>query len=594
MSRFTSRLLAASCFIIISTAVFAAEQPIVVTATRTAQIADETLAPVIVIDRAQIEQSQATDVVDLLRGHAGLDVGRNGGPGQPASLFMRGTDSNHVLVMVDGVKINPGTIGGAALQNIDPNLIERIEIVKGPRSALYGSEAVGGVINIITRRATTGLNSSAYVGAGRYETRKAGVGLHKGGNDYRAGINVAYTDTAGYPTRTASDIASAYDNLSLNLYGGKTFGDTHVELSHWQASGTSNYLDFFLTSISQDYANRTTALSIDSTLRDNWTTTLRLSQAVDNIDQNQTSDYAHTRRDALDWQNNLQLTTAQLLTAGLYFSKEHTASSAFGSGFTDNTKVKALFAQDDLNLGQHRLLLAARYTDHDAFGSRATWDAEYGYHLSADTRFSAAVGTAFRAPDATDRFGFGGDPNLSPETSRNIELSLHHKLNDKQSVALSAFDNRITNLIEYDLAINRLINVGRARIRGIEASYDIQARPWGAHIEAIAQNPRDEVNHDPLARRAKRTLSASLFYDMDRYRVGADWLATTKRKDSPFSSVYNAGYGLVNLTAQTRLNPQWTLQGRVENLTDKHYTLADGYNTTGRSLYVELRYGRKS
>ena len=594
MSPIALRPLAACCFIFISSAAFGAEQAIVVTATRTAEIADESLAPVIVIDRAQIEQSQATDVVELLRGHAGLDIARNGGPGQAASLFMRGTDSNHVLVMVDGVKINPGTIGGAALQNIDPDLIERIEIVKGPRSALYGSEAVGGVINIITRRATTGLDSNAYAGTGRYETRKAGIGLHKGGDVYRAGIDIGYTDTAGYPSRTTSDIASAYDNLSLNLYGGKTFGDTHVELSHWQAGGTTDYLDFFLAPVSQDYANRTTALSIDSTLRDNWTTTLRLSRAVDNIDQNQTSDYAHTRRDALDWQNDLQLTTAQLLTAGLYFSMEHTASSVFGSGFTDNTKVKAVFAQDDISLGQHRLLLAARYTDHDAFGGRATWDAEYGYHLSKHTRFSAAAGTAYRAPDATDRFGFGGDPNLNPETSRNIELGLHHHFSAQQSLSMSVFDNRIKDLIEYDLATSKLMNIGRARIRGIEASYDVQARPWGAHIEAIAQDPHDETNDEPLARRARSTLTASLFYDTGRYRVGTDWLATTKRKDSPFSSIYNAGYGLVNLTALTRLNKQWTLQGRVENLTDKNYTLADGYNTAGRSLYVELRYGHKS
>ena len=239
MSLIALRPVAAGLLFICSVAV-AAEKPIVVTATRTAQIADESLASVIVIDRAQIAQSQAADVAELLRGHAGLDIGRNGGPGQPTSLFMRGTESNHVLVMVDGVKINPGTIGGAALQNIDPELIERIEIVKGPRSALYGSEAVGGVINIITRRAVTGLDGNAYVGAGRYGTRKAGAGLHKGGGDYRAGIDIGYTDTAGFPTRTASDIASAYDNRSLNVYGGKTFGDNHVELSHWQAGGTSN------------------------------------------------------------------------------------------------------------------------------------------------------------------------------------------------------------------------------------------------------------------------------------------------------------------------------------------------------------------
>ena len=592
MSSVALRPVAAGLLFISSVAV-AAEQPIVVTATRTAQIADESLASVIVIDRAQIVQSQAADVAELLRGHAGLDIGRNGGPGQPTSLFMRGTESNHVLVMVDGVKINPGTIGGAALQNIDPELIERIEVVKGPRSALYGSEAVGGVINIITRRAVTGLNGNAYAGAGRFETRKAGAGLHKGGGDYRAGIDVGYTDTAGFPTRTASDIASAYDNRSLNLYGGKTFGDTHIELSHWQAGGTSNYLDFFLAPISQDYANRTTALSIDSTLRDNWTATLRLSRAVDNIDQIQSSDYAHTRRDALDWQNNLQLTTAQLFTAGLYFAREHTASTVFGSGFTDNTKTKSLYAQDDMSFGHHRLLLAARYSDHDAFGHHTTWDGEYGYHFNPRTRFSAAIGTAFRAPDATDRFGFGGDPNLESETSRNIELSAHHDMTKMQSVALSIFDNRIKNLIEYDLASSKLMNIGRAHIRGIEASYDIQVRAWGVHVEAIAQNPKDELSGEQLARRAKRTLTASLSYASDRYRLGADWLITGRRKDSAFSSVYNAGYGLVNLTAQLQLTKQWTLQGRVENATDKQYTLADGYNTAGRSLYVELRYRHK-
>jgi vitamin B12 transporter len=594
MSRCTPRLLAVSCLILISNTVFAAEQPIIVTATRTAQIADESLAPVIVIDRTQIVQSQASDVAELLRSHAGLDIARNGGPGQPASLFLRGTESNHVLVMVDGVKINPGTIGGAALQNIDPDLVERIEIVKGPRSALYGSDAVGGVINIFTRRAATGLDSNAYVGAGRYETRKAGVGLHKGGHDYRAGIDVGYTDTVGFPSRTTSDIASGYDNRSLNLYGGKRFGNTNVELSHWQAGGTSHYLDFFLAPLSQDYANRTTALSVDTTLQDNWTTTLRLSQAVDNIDQNQSSDYDHTRRDTLDWQNNLQLNAAQLLTAGLYFSREHTSSSVFGSGFSDNTKTKALYAQDDMNFGQHRLLLAARYSDNDAYGHHATWDGEYGYHFSPRTRFSAAIGTAFRAPDATDRFGFGGDPNLSAETSRNIELGLHQRLTEHQSLALSAFDNRINNLIEYDLATSKLMNIGRAQIRGVEASYDIQARPWGAHIEAIAQDPKDKVSGEPLARRAKHTLTASFFHDTGRYRVGVDWLVTSKRKDSPFSNIYNAGYGLVNLTAQTQLSKQWALQGRVENLTDKNYTLADGYNTAGRSLYVELRYGRMS
>lgn len=568
-----------------------AETPIIVTATRTAQIADQSLAPVIVIDRDQIVQSQAVDVAELLRKHAGLDIARNGGPGQATSLFLRGTDSNHVLVMVDGVKINPGTIGGAALQNIDPDLIERIEIVKGPRSALYGSEAVGGVINIMTRRAASDLSGAAYAGAGRYDTRKAGASLHMAGEGSRLGMDMAYTDTAGFPARTASDYANGYDNRSINLYGGKRLGNIDVEISHWQAEGTSDYLDFFLAPVSQDYANHVTALNLAAAPSDSWSTTLHLSQAQDDIDQHDSNDYAHTRRDTLDWQNNLQLDTDQLLTAGLYAARDRTSSSVFGSGFREITNTRAIFAQDDLSHGQHRILLAARFTDHDAFGGHITWDGEYGYHFTDRTRFSAAIGTAFRAPDATDRFGFGGDPTLNPETSRNVELGLHHHLDAQQTLAVSIFNNRIKDLIEYDLNANKMMNIGRARIRGIEAVYDIQARPWAVHVEAIAQNPEDTINNEPLARRAKRTLTASLSYDVGRYCFGADWLATSRRKDSPFSDIHNPGYGLLNLTARAAISSRWTLQARLENAADQHYTLADGYNTAGRSFYAELRYG---
>ncbi len=146
-------------FPLVSVAAPAAEPEIIVTATRRAQSADEALAAVTVITRAEIEAAQAQDLAELLRFHAGLDIGRNGGAGQPASLFLRGTESNHTLVLLDGVRLNPGTIGGAPWQNLDPNLIERIEIVRGPRSSLYGPDAIGGVIQIFTRRAAAA-NSS--------------------------------------------------------------------------------------------------------------------------------------------------------------------------------------------------------------------------------------------------------------------------------------------------------------------------------------------------------------------------------------------------------------------------------------------------
>jgi len=595
MSRCDARSLATYCLLLVSGAAWGDEQPLIVTATRTEEIADAALAPVIVIDREQIEQSQASDVAELLRSYAGLDISRNGGPGQATSLFLRGTNSNQTLVMVDGVKINPGTIGGPDLQNIDPNLIQRIEIVEGPRSALYGSDAIGGVINIITRRgAAQGLSGDAYAGAGRYATYKAGAGLHDTGNDYRAGVDVGYTDTSGFPARTGSAVNSGYTNTSVSLSGSKRLGPIDSELSLWQASGTSDYLDFTLNPISQDYTNRIVSLRLNTALLDTWTTTLQLSQATDLIDQNQSGDYDHTRRNVLDWQHNLQVGQAQLLTGGLYVAAEHVSSIVFGSGYGEDLDTRAVYAQDDISLGAHRLLLAARYTDHDAFGRHTTWDAEYGYRFSARTRVSAAVATAFRAPDATDLYGFGGNPQLKPEVSRNLELALHHQLDAHQSLAVDAFDNRIRDLIEYDLISNHEMNIDSARIRGMQLSYDLHVRPWEARVEAIAQNPVDEATGTALLRRARRSLTAAAAYNPGRYRIALEWLLSGRRRDASISdgsTVYDGGYGLLNLTASRQLSSRWSLLGRLENLTNQHYTLADGYNTAERSLYVEIRYG---
>ncbi len=574
---------------------------IVVTATRTAQIADQSLAPVILIDRETIERSSASDAADLLRLHAGLDIGRNGGPGQATSIFMRGTESNHTLVMIDGVKINPGSIGGAALQNISPDMIERIEVVKGPRSSLYGSEAIGGVINIITRQGGKGTRGYFAFGAGRYGSHSQSLGVHLGDGVTRAGIDAAALSTDGFPTRQDASEERGYDNLSFNLYAGRDFGPLDVELRRWQTRGNTEYFDFFLTPLDQDFNNSATSLKLKATPRDTWATSLQLSQSVDEIDQNQSNDFAHTRRNQLDWQNDMQLDERQLLTAGVMLSREDVSSSIFGSGFDETTDVQAVYAQDDIHFGDHHLLLAGRYTDHDSFGGHTTWDVEYGYQLSERTRFTAAAGTAFRAPDATDRYGFGGNPALDPETSRNLELGARHRISERQDIAFSLFDNRIEDLIEFtdpDGFLGPLPganqNVDKARIRGVEVTYNINLHPFSMRVEGIVQDPENETSGEALPRRAKRSLTTSLLYQHGAYQLGADLITQSQRKDSAFSSVDNAGYGLVNLTAQWRLQPDWRLIGKIENVFNKHYELADGFNTMGRALFIEARYSPAS
>ncbi len=567
----------------------AAQQPIVVTATRTAQTADAALAPVIVITREQIERQPGAGVAELLRGEAGVQISRNGGPGQQTSIFLRGAESNHTLVMLDGVKLNPGTIGTAAIQNIDPSTIERIEVVKGPRSTLYGSDAIGGVINIITRRRhEEGTHYAASLSGGSQATRGASLsGFHREA-DKSAGLTLSAHASDGIPPRASSSEDRGYDRLSINAYGSKRMGESDLRISHFQAQGTTDYLGFSLEPLSQDYSNRVTALQVETPLSDAWASKLRVSRMVDDIAQNQSADFLKTTRDVLDWQHDLQLDAGQLLSAGIYLAHEAAAASVFGSGFDASTDVRALFVQDDLQRGAHRLVAGARYTDHSAFGDRTTWDLEYGFNATGTLRLTAAAQTGFRAPDATDRFGFGGDPNLRPETSRNAELGLRWQPTPGQRFTLDAFDNRIDDLIEYDYASSRLRNIASARIRGVEAAYAYDAQQWGADLGAVWQNPEDGSDGSQLLRRAKRTASLGAHARAGAYTLTGKVLYNGPRPD--VGGVTLAAYTLVNLSLERRLGKHATLAARIENVTDADYRLADGYNTPGRAWFAELHY----
>jgi vitamin B12 transporter len=581
------------------------QPPIVVTATRTAQTADEALVPVIVIEREQIERTRAADVGELLRFHAGIDVARTGGPGQQTSVFLRGTNSNHTLVLVDGVRINPGTAGGASWQHLDPELIERIEIVKGPRSSLYGSEAIGGVVNLITRRARPGTHLQANAGYGRYDTREAGVGLHHRGGDLRIGFDANVTSTDGFPPRTTTAIERGHRSTGVNAYAGATLGTADMEASHWQSEGNTEYLtDVFDPAtftvqpvpVDQDFTNSVTSLRTRFSPTEGWASTLRLSHMVDEIEQNQSTDFARTRRNEIDWQNDFALGARQLLTLGATLAREDTAARVFDTESDERRDMWAVYLQDDIRLGVHQILLAARHTDHDAFGSRGTWNVEYGLQATPATRLTAGVGTAFRAPSTTERFGIGGNPDLQPERSRNLEVGVRQRLAARHVVGLSAFENRIEDLIQFAPLAPfgfQATNIGRARIRGLEASYAASVGPWILRAEAIAQDPVDLDTGEQLLRRARRSVTASSVYELGRWQLGADVLVSGRRPDidaDTFERINNPGYALVNFSAQLHLGPGLRLLGRMENLFDRGYEPVSGFAASGRALFVGLRW----
>ena len=569
----------------------------VVTATRVPAPLQEVLAPVIVIDRETIERSAATDAADLLRFHAGLDVARNGGPGQPASVFIRGAESNHTLVLIDGVRINPGTIGLPALQNVTPDMVERIEVVKGPRSTLWGSDAIGGVINVVTRRGSRD-GWVAEAGYGDYDTRKASVnGGFDLGERTALDVGVSWLDSEGFPTRTGDATDRGYENLNVNAQLRADVGPAEVSLQHWRAEGTSEYSDFFLTPVDQDFETATTSAAFRLPIGVTTAARFSVARMEDRIDQNQSADFLHTDRDTVDAQFDWQASKAHALGVGAMYYTEDASSESFGTGFDEQTHSVSAYVQDRIATGPHLAMLALGYTDHQTAGSAVTWNLEYGYLFNdGRTRAFGLAGSGFRAPDATDRYGFGGNPALEPERSRNHELGLRHALDSRHALAVSAFQNDIEDLIEFVVTdfetfdgINR--NVAEARIRGLEASWRYTGEPWQAHVEATWQEPRNLADDSLLLRRAEESVTAGATRAFGPVQLGLDVLWAGDRQDLGASGPITLdSYLLANLTAQWQATRSLALVARVENLLDEDYELVSTYNTPDRGVYFTVRY----
>jgi vitamin B12 transporter len=583
-----------------------------VTATRTPLIADQEVAPVIVIGPEQLKLAQGQDVASVLRDYAGLDVAANGGAGQPTSLFLRGTNSTHTLVMIDGVKINPDNGFGSALQNIRLTDVERIEIVKGPRASLYGSDAIGGVINIITRKAGNGLQYGAHTGAGRYGTFDTGADVGYGEGDSAIGASADDYHTDGFPAVAGFPSDSGNKDRSFTAYGRTVLGGVDLGFKHWQSKGYTQYVgsdaNFDPVPADEDFQDATSAVDVGGHPLQSWRSNLDVSHMLDEIDQRQVDsfnfpaapDFVHTQRNAADWQNDLTLSDSQVLTLGFYAEDEHTATESFGTLYDESHHVNAPYAEDDLDWDSQRLVLAGRDTHDQEFGDHFTYSADYGYDLSAATKLTAGIGTGFRAPSAAERFGFGGNPDLKPETSSNYELGLRRKFGSDQLLTVSLFQDRLDDLIVYqpqptaaDPFAGQNENVDRARVRGIEAGYDLGLGSWDWNSQAIFQNPEDLEAHTTLLRRAKHSLTSDLTWHDDLTAAGLNLLLSGPRTDVDYTTgapTTDGGYALLGASVHRELGYGFAVLLRVDNLLDSKYQTANGYNTAGRSLFLQLEY----
>lgn len=566
---------------------------IVVTPTRFEIPMARSPVPLEVISREQIENSAASDVADIITMYSGLEVARNGGPGTVTSLFTRGSESNHTVILIDGVKINPATLGAPALQNISTSIIDRIEIVKGPRSSVYGSEAIGGVVNIITRKQVLGAISSVTLGAGNNQSNKVILDTAYGNGEMSLGLTLEQFGTEGFTVTDLSTEKHGYDNQTLNTFIDYRAHNHHLNLRHWQSAGNVEY--YYFAEQNQDYKNSATAIQWDSTLTDRLDSSLRLSQISDDIQQNEENylsqlDQAVTHRQELDIRLDYQLNPGSVFSAGALQAAEEVAALSYGTVIDENTDIDEYYALFHVERERHNYALSLRQTRHEDFGDHDTWNLDYQYALDQAVKLYGGLGSGFRAPDHTDRFGSLGNPGLQPETSDNLELGLIFDLSAQSRFQISVFQNRITDLIEPNASFTQMINVDEAVITGIDIAYRNRVDRWSYQVNALLQDPRNKTLNALLSRRAQSRINAMLGYHQQNWQLSTNASLVSPRDDSSYNDIILPRYELVDLSLGYRFSPHSNLTARLENVFNEQYQTASGFKTQDRYLMLEWSY----
>ena len=584
---------------------------VVVTATRTPVSIADSVVPVQVIDREQIDRSQAGSLLDLLRGRAGLDFVNQGGPGKITSLFMRGSASSQVLVLVDGVRIGAASSGMPALQDLPIDQIERVEIVRGPRSSLYGSEAIGGVIQIFTRAAGQGLQQNLALTAGSHNLRQASAGFSNRGERGWVSAQGAWQKTDGINACNGSATLfqgcyvdepdrDGYRNTSLNVRGGYALGETLSVEGHMLDAASRNQYDGSIYGGNEaDNQQRVYGGKLRWTPGDAFGLSVQVGRNDDQAD----SYYVQagkrsfvstfdTRRDTASVQGDFLFAEGQQLSVGGDWQKDQvTSTTAYSIDNRDNTGV---FAEYQGRFGAHSLQASVRNDDNEQFGNHTTGSLGYGLALGHGLRLTASAGTGFKAPTFNDLyFPWSSNPALKPEESTSVNVGIA-QYGEGWNWTFNAYESRIDQLIALDSTYTPY-NIAKARIRGAELTGFASLAGFDINAQASFTDPRDHTrgaaSYDNwLPRRARSSGRLDVDRGFGPLRVGVTATATGHRFDNAGNSLRLAGYGTVDLRVEYAINEAWSLQARAANVFDREYETVAWYNQPGREYQLTLRY----
>ena len=541
---------------------------VVVTADRKARTVDETLAPVTVITRKDLEKYQAQSVSEVLQHVAGVSLTNDGGMGKNTSVALRGTNANHVLVLIDGVKIGSATLGSVAWADLPLDTVERIEVVRGARSSLYGSEAIGGVIQIFTRKGGKGFQPQVIIGAGSHDTEKLNVNLAGGNAQTWYNLDAGKDKTNGIDATisgTEPD-SDGYDRDSVALRAGHRFNDkTQIEVSALHAKGTNDFDGSIYSGNSTKFVQQVVSGKVQHQLNQNVLVSAQMGESRDNADyyyNGQPLEYYrtyNTRRQTATAQADIALGQGSV-SFGVDQQNDHIDSdSAYDKTSRDNTGV---FANYQTKLGQNSLDVSARHDDNEQFGKHNTGAIALGRDIGNGLNVKASYGTAFKAPTFNDLYyPYSGNPKLTPEKSHNLEVGVQGKTPNVRWEA-NAFQNTVDDLIAWapDADGNWTpSNINKARIQGLELSAGTQVAGFEVNANATLQKPHGE----------------------------------SKRYTNAANTSTLAGYGTLDLRSDYQLGKDWTIGAKIGNVLDKQYQTNKGYNQDGLNALVTLKYAPK-
>ncbi len=567
---------------------------VTVTASRRPQAAADVLADVSVIDRAQIDASGAPDLLELLRRQPGVDLARTGGSGQQTSLFLRGGNSNHVLFLVDGVRVASANTGAAAFEHLPLDQIERIEIIRGPRASYFGSDAISGVIAITTRERSgpAGLlrvgshgrtAAAAAYGAG---DERGAFSVQLGGEEY-AGFSASLPGAFGYDPDD-----DGYSHRNLGLRGRIELGTQRLGFSGLVTRQDVEF-DQGETAVDQ----HAIAATLEGPLASGWMHRLTLGGARDDLDTPAYFARFLTRRENLDWVHDVAVGGAEHLVFGVNLQREHGSNVDTFAGpvavFDESLAHHAGFVGWQGSRGAFEYEGALRYDDHETFGGETTAQAALGWRFDGG-RVYANWGEGFRAPNLNELYSpgygelFAGNPELDPEHSRALELGLDLRFDDT-TVGINAYRNDIDDLIAYQGGETfQAINVARARVDGVELSFEQRIDAWTFAANTTWQDARNADTGSDLLRRPARKANVDLDYALsESLRLGGGVVYASDRLD--FDGELPS-YTLLDLRADWAFADAWHLTARLGNAFDREYSLASGFATAGRELTLTLRW----